>query len=138
MFKSDVRYLLTLLSIRLHDLHAFVTKYRRKVFTAQILNELNSIFTNVCNNLDCKLVEFDGEQDHVHLLIIYPPKIAITTLVNRLKGTSSYLIRKIKYPTIATKLWGDAQWTPSYFAASCGGAPISIIKQYIENQNTPE
>jgi putative transposase len=55
-----------------------------------------------------------------------------------LKGTSSYLIRKIKYPTIATKLWGDAQWTPSYFAASCGGAPISIIKQYIENQNTPE
>ncbi|MCI6906003.1 MAG: transposase, partial [Succinatimonas sp.] len=49
-----------------------------------------------------------------------------------------YLIRKIKYPTIANKLWGDAILTPSYFAASCGGAPISIIKLYIENQNTPE
>ena len=88
--------------------------------------------------LIASLLNLMGGQDHVHLLILYPPKLAITTLVNRLKGTSSYLIRKIKYPTIATKLWGDAQWTPSYFAASCGGAPISIIKQYIENQNTPE
>ena len=137
MFKSDIFHLHHS-TYNLHVHLVFVTKYRRKVFTAQILKELNSIFTNVCNNLDCKLIEFDGEQDHVHLLIMYPPKIAITTLVNRLKGTSSYLIRKIKYPTIATKLWGDALWTPSYFAASCGGAPISIIKQYIENQNTPE
>ena len=70
------------------------------------------------------------------LLVIYPPKVAISELVHSLKGTKSLLIRKKNYPTIRQKLWGKALLSPSYFAGSCGGAPISIIKQYIEQQNT--
>ena len=116
----------------------FATKYTRYVFTKQILDALKIIFPSVCNDFEADLVEFDGEKYHVHLLITYPPKVSISRLVNSLKGVSSRLIRKKKYPSILSLLWGDALWAPSYFAASCGGAPISIIKQYIEQQNTPE
>ena len=82
-------------------------------------------------------MEFEGEKDHVHLLVNYPPKVSISKLVNSLKGVSARLLRKKGYPTIVKYLWGRNLWSPSYFAASCGGAPISIIKQYIDGQNTP-
>src|SRR6202163_875199 len=81
--------------------------------------------------------DFDGEDDHVHLLVNYPPKVSVSSLVNSLKGVSSRMIRKKNYPTIRRKLWGGALWSPSYFAGSCGGAPIAIIRQYIEQQQTP-
>ncbi len=115
----------------------FVTKYRRELFTAEILNDLRGIFANVCTDFESELVEFDGEDDHVHLLVNYPPKVSVSALVNSLKGVSSRLIRLKKYPSIRKKLWGDALWSPSYFAGSCGGAPIAVIRQYIEQQQTP-
>jgi putative transposase len=115
----------------------FVTKYRRGVFTKEILDDMRSIFSSVCTDFKATLVEFDGEDDHVHLLVNYPPKVAVSKLVNSLKGTSSFLIRKKNYPSIKAKLWGGALWSPSYFAASCGGAPITVIRKYIEQQRTP-
>ena len=121
----------------LHAHLVFVTKYRYGVFTKAILEDLREIFASVCQDFETKLVEFDGEDDHVHLLVIYPPKIALSSLVNSLKGVSSRLIRKKNYPTIQKKLWGGSLWSPSYFAGSCGGAPISILRQYIESQRTP-
>ncbi|ARU65326.1 IS200/IS605 family transposase [Histophilus somni] len=75
---------------------------------------------------------------HVYLLVEYPPKVAISNLVNSLKGVSSRMIRKKNYPSIRKKLWRNQLWSPSYFAGSCGGAPISIIRQYIEQQQTPD
>ncbi len=122
----------------LHIHLVFVTKYRRSVFTKAVLEDLKEIFASVCQDFEAELVEFDGEKDHVHLLINYPPKVSISRLVNSLKGVSSRLIRKKRYACIQDKLWAGALWSPSYFAASCGGAPISIIKQYIEQQDTPE
>lgn len=121
----------------LHVHLVFVTKYRRGVFTKAILDDLKGIFASVCHDFEAELVEFDGEDDHVHLLVRYPPKIAISALVNSLKGVSSRLIRKKRYPSIQKKLWGGSLWSPSYFAGSCGGAPISILRQYIEDQRTP-
>lgn len=115
----------------------FVTKYRRGVFTKAILDDLREIFASVCADFEAELVEFDGEDDHVHLLVNYPPKVAVSKLVNSLKGVSSLLIRKKDYPSVKKKLWGGALWSPSYFAGSCGGAPIEIIRQYIEQQQTP-
>jgi putative transposase len=115
----------------------FITKYRREVFTKEILDDLRLIFSNICTDFESKLIEFDGEDDHVHLLINYPPKVSISKLANSLKGVSSRLIRKKNYPSIRKKLWGGALWSPSYFSSSCGGAPISIIRQYIEEQQTP-
>jgi len=114
----------------------FVTKYRRGVFTKAILDDLQEIFSNVCANFEAELVEFDGEDDHVHLLVEYPPKVAVSNLVNSLKGVSSRLLRKER-PDIQKRYWKGVLWSPSYFASSCGGAPISIVRQYIEQQQTP-
>ena len=121
----------------LHVHLVFVTKYRRKVFTKEILSDLESIFSKICNDFEAELVEFDGEHDHVHLLVNYPPKVAVSKLVNSLKGASSQVIRKKGYPSIQKALWGENLWSRSYFAGSCGGAPIEIIRQYIEQQQTP-
>jgi len=122
---------------KMHVHLVFVTKYRHGVFTKAILDDMQEIFSNVCTDFEAALVEFEGEDDHVHLLVEYPPKVAVSKLVNSLKGVSSLLIRKKNYPSIKKKLWGNALWSPSYFAGSCGGAPIEIIRQYIEQQQTP-
>ena len=116
----------------------FVTKCRRGVFTKEVLNELREIFSAVCTDFEAGLVAFEGEDDHAQLLVNYPPKVAVSALVNSLKGVSSRMIRKKNYLEIENKLWGAALGSPSYFAGSCSGAPISIIRQYIEQQRTPE
>ena len=114
----------------------FVTKYRQNVFTKQVLKDLKVIFSAICQDFEAELVEFEGEGDHVHLLLNYPPKAAVSKLVNSLKGVSSRLIRKKNYPSIRDALWGGSLWSPSYFASSCGGASIDVIKQYIEQQQS--
>ena len=114
----------------------FVTKYRKDVFIKLILYAMEVMFKKVCLNFEAELTEFNGEDDHVHLLINYPPKVAVSNLVNSLKGVSSRHLRK-DFPEIKNKLWGGSLWSPSYFASSCGGAPLEIIKQYIEQQQTP-
>jgi putative transposase len=101
----------------------FVTKYRRRVSTNEMLRGLESIFREVCSDFEAELVEVDGEDDHVHLLVEYPPKVSISKLVNSLKGVSSRLIRRKGYPIIERALWENALWSPSYFAASCGEHP---------------
>lgn len=120
----------------LHVHLVFITKYRRKVFTKTSLNILSIIFEEVCQKFEATLVEFDGEKDHVHLLIHYPPKLALSKLVNSLKGVSSRLLRK-HVKEVHRYYWKNVLWSPSYFAGSCGGAPIAIIKEYIQNQNAP-
>ena len=115
----------------------FVTKYRRNVFTQPILDKLRKIFQNICKDFSAELVEFEGERNHVHLLVNYPPKISVSKLVNSLKGVFSRLVRKGNYPTIQQALWGKSLWSPSYFAGACGGAPLGIIRQYIEQQDAP-
>ena len=122
----------------LHVHLVFITRYRRDVFTGEILEALKVIFSKVCKDFEAELVEFDGEDDHVHLLVTYPPKVSVSSLVNSLKGVSSRLIRKGDFPSIRRKLWGGSLWSPSYFAGSCGGAPLSVLKQYIESQRTPD
>lgn len=116
----------------------FVTKYRREVFTKSILDELRSIFTHVCTDFAARLIEFEGEGDHVHLLVEYPPTVSVSKLVNGLKGVSSRLIQKKEYPSVKEALWGRSLWSPSYFAGACGGAPIARVRQYIEQQNSPQ
>ena len=120
----------------LHVHLVFVTKYRRHVFTKAILEDMQGIFAKVCQDFEAGLVEFDGEDDHVHLLVNYPPKVAISKLVNSLKGASSRVLRK-RYPDLEKSYWKGVLWSPSYFAASCGGASIAIVRQYIEQQQTP-
>ena len=121
----------------LHVHLVFVTKYRRQVFTKAILEEMHSIFSKVCGDFGAELKEFNGEADHVHLLVNYPRKMAISKLVNSLKGVSSRLLRRRRYTSIQRALWGGSLWSPSYFAGSCGGAPLEILIQYISSQASP-
>ena len=121
----------------LHVHLVFVTKYRHRVFTKAILNDMRPLFMSVCDDFGAYLIEFEGEEDHVHLLVNYPPKVAISALVNSLKGVSSRMIR-LQHPALQQRYWKGVLWSPSYFAASCGGAPISIIRQYIEQQQKPK
>jgi putative transposase len=121
----------------LHVHLVFVTKYRKKVFAKAHLSTLEKLCIELCNDFEAQLVEFNGEEDHVHLLVNYPTKVAISKLVNSLKGVSS---RKLKqfHPDLKKYYWKNALWSPSYFAGSCGGAPIDTIKKYIENQQSPK
>ncbi len=121
---------------KMHVHLVFVTKYRRKVFDGDAIDRMRRMFAKVCTDMEASLVEMDGEDNHVHLLVEYPPKLAVSVLVNSLKGVSSRLLRKER-PDLQERYWKNVLWSPSYFAASCGGAPISIIKQYIEQQQTP-
>jgi putative transposase len=121
----------------LHVHLVFVTKYRRGVFTAAHIDHLGRTFRQVCADFGSVLVECNGEDDHVHLLIEYPPTVELSRLINSLKGVSSRLIRR-DFPELKRRVWkGKHLWSPSYFAASCGGAPLSIIRQYVESQRTP-
>lgn len=96
------------------------------------------IMIEVCDSFGAELVAFNGEDDHVRLLVHNPPKVALSTLVNSLKGVSARLLRKEHPAHIRRYLWDGHFWSPSYFAASCGGAPLSIIKEYIDNQKRPD
>ena len=102
------------------------------------LTELSAIFTSICTDFNARLVECEGEGDHVHLLVEYPPKVSVSKLVNSLKGVSSRLVRKRGHPGIQNALWGGSLWSPSYFAGACGGAPLAVIRQYIEQQESPQ
>lgn len=121
---------------KMHVHLVFVAKYRRRVFDGDAVQRLRAIFGKVCAGFEAHLIEMDGEDDHVHLLVEYPPKLAVSALVNSLKGVSSRLLRKER-PDIRGRYWKGVLWSPSYFASSCGGAPIGIIRQYIEQQQTP-
>ena len=115
----------------------FVTKYRRGVITDRVREHLQATCADVCRKMGAELREFDGEDDHVHLLVAYPPKLAVSRLVNSLKLVSARLLRKRDFPEVRQKLWGDHFWTPSYFAGSCGGANLQTVKKYIRQQREP-
>jgi putative transposase len=115
----------------------FTPKYRRKIFEGKHIEAMRLIFKDVCEGFGVELAEMDGENNHVHLLVNFPPHVQLSKLVNSLKGVSSRLLRK-QFPDLEEKYWKEVLWSRSYFAASVGGAPIAILRQYIEQQKTPE
>jgi putative transposase len=92
------------------------------------------VFASVCGDFNAELVEMDGEDDHVHLLVAYPPTIAVARLVNSLKGVSARRLRQ-RY---RMRTHREHLWSPSYFAASAAGVPPETLKAYIRQQRTPD
>ncbi len=121
----------------LHVHLVFTTKYRRGAFTDEILTRCREVMADISADFGAELTEFNGEDDHVHLLIQYPPTVQLSVLVNSLKGVSARYLRREFTAHLTKYLWGERLWSPSYFAGSCGGAPLSIVKQYIEDQRRP-
>jgi putative transposase len=115
----------------------FVTKYRRRAMTGEMLTRCEEIMREVCEDFEAELKQFNGEEDHVHLLVHHPPKVQLSKLVNSLKGVSSRYLRKEYDAHVRRYLWGGHFWSGSYFAGSCGGAPLTAVRQYIDNQQRP-
>jgi len=96
------------------------------VFTARHRERMEEIIRDVCRDFECELAEFNGEANHVHLLVRFPPKVALSRLVNSLKGVSSRRLRQ-EFPDLRRHYWrANGLWSGSYFAGSAGGAPITV------------
>ncbi len=106
-------------------------KYRRKVLTEEVAYRLKDIVTQVCTEHGSDILEMEIMLDHVHLLVECDPQFGIHKLVKLCKGRSSYLLRK-EFPQLRKRL--PSLWTNAYFVSTVGGAPLVLIKQYIENQ----
>ena len=111
-----------------------VTKYRRRVINKAILKNLHEHFSRLLTKWECELLEFNGEADHVHLLIALNPKVQPSKLVNNLKTVTSRLIRKEFETHVSKFYWKPVFWSRSYCLLTVGGAPLSVLKQYIEQQ----
>ena len=111
-----------------------ITKYRQPVLTDQGLLVIEDAFKAVAKKMNFRVLEFNGEPDHIHALIEYPPKLSVSQVVNSLKGVSSRRYGKAGLPKPKGK---TALWSPSYFAISVGGAPIEVLKRYIQQQSRP-
>ena len=105
--------------------------------TKRVADSLRETFGEVCARYGATLDAFETDKDHAHLLVSYPPKVALSTLVMSLMTISSMRVRQQHWPEITRALWGEHFWSPSYCVVSAGGAPLEIIKTYIENQQSP-
>jgi putative transposase len=106
-------------------------KYRRKVLEDEVAQQLVFIIHEVCQEYQAEVLSVEIMPDHVHLLVEVDPQFGIHRLVKLMKGRSSRLLRHA-FPSLKTRM--PTLWTNSYFVSTVGGAPFSIIKQYIENQ----
>jgi len=106
-------------------------KYRRKVLVGNIVSRLKEIIKQTVEEKQAELLELEVMPDHVHLLVEVDPQFGIHKLIKLVKGRSSRLLRQ-EFPALRKRL--PTLWTNSYFVSTVGGAPLAVIKQYIENQ----
>lgn len=121
----------------LHAHLVFVVKYRRNTITKRAFEHLRRSIRKTAQLIEIEIIALESDGDHLHLMICYPPSLALSQIIKRLKGASSRHIRQQKLPEISEKLWGKAFWSPSYFVVSCGGAPLDVVKTYVEQQQNP-
>lgn len=110
-------------------------KYRRKVLIGDIETRLKELIIESCSNMNADIIEMEIMPDHVHLLMEVDPQFGVHKVIKNIKGKTSKILRS-EFPQLKTKL--PTLWTNSYFIATVGGAPLSVIKQYIESQKTSQ
>ena len=115
-----------------------VTKYRKKCLSNEMLNRLEEIIKKNCADWEIDLLEFNGEADHIHLLLEMHPNIMPSKFINNLKTVSSRLIRKEFEEELKPYYWKPVLWTRAYCLLTTGGATIDVIREYIKNQERPE
>lgn len=108
-------------------------KYRRPVLSEPVAQRLKQIIMESVSETTGEVIEMEVMPDHVHLLVEVDPQYGVHRLVKRIKGTSSRILRA-EFSALRTRV--PTLWTNSYFVATVGGAPLAVIKQYIENQKT--
>jgi transposase len=110
-----------------------VTKYRKKVFDDEVSNRARELFEAIAPNYKIKVLEWNHEQDHIHVLFKAQPKTELSKFINAYKSASSRVLKK-EYPSMKEQLWKEMFWSRSFCLLSSGGAPIDVIRQYIEEQ----
>ena len=110
-----------------------VTKYRRKVIDKTISQRLREIFDYIAVNYNISVIEWNDDQDHIHILFKAQPNSELSKFINAYKSASSRLIKK-EYPEIKEKLWKEYFWSRSFCLITTGGVTIDIIREYIESQ----
>lgn len=113
----------------------FCPKYRRKVLVGDVETRLKELIQEMCNEFNIDLLEMEIMPDHVHLLLEVDPQFGIHKAVKTIKGRTSHVLRS-EFKSLTTKI--PSLWTNSYFVSTVGGAPLSVIKQYIESQKTSQ
>lgn len=109
------------------------TKYRRKVITHDIAAHLKDTFTKIQGKYNVELSEFGYEQDHIHILFTAAPNTELSKFINTYKSATSRTTRS-KFPQVKKRLRNGTFWSHSYFLTTTGGAPLDIVKQYIQDQ----
>ncbi|BFN03766.1 IS200/IS605-like element ISClte2 family transposase [Clostridium tetani] len=110
-------------------------KYRRKVLIGNVETRLKELLIETCADIEVDIIKIELMPDHVHMLIEVDPQFGVHKAIKRMKGRTSKMLRQ-EFPHLKTKL--PTLWTNSYFVSTVGGAPLSAIKQYIENQKTSQ
>ena len=110
-----------------------VTKYRKKVFDDEVSNRARELFEAIAPNYKIKVLEWNHEQDHIHVLFKAQPKTELSKFINAYKSASSRVLKK-EYPSMKEQLWKKMFWSRSFCLLSSGGVPTEVIKQYIEEQ----
>lgn len=117
----------------LHYHLILVVKYRRKIITRKILNEIKNISERIGGSFGVTVTEFNGESDHVHFLLKTKPNCDLSKYINAVKSATSRIVKK-NNPEIVKQLWNGAFWSNSYCLITSGGAPIEVLKGYIQSQ----
>jgi putative transposase len=123
-------------NLKLHIV--FVTKYRRKSLSPELLNYLRESFEEILQAWRCELLEFGGEPDHVHMLVSIHPALDISVLINNLKTASARRARNRFADHLKSFYWKPLFWHRAYFVGSVGGATLETVKAYVERQGTVE
>jgi len=110
-----------------------VIKYRRKVLDDSVSDRAKEIFEYICPNYNITLIEWNHDEDHIHVLFKGHPNSTLSKFINAYKSASSRLLKK-EFPLIRQKLWKEYFWSRSYCLLTTGSAPIDVIRQYIESQ----
>ena len=121
----------------LHYHLVLVVKYRRRVFNKTISDRAKEIFEYIAPRYNISLEEWNHDVDHVHILFRAHPNTEISKFLNAYKSASSRLLKK-EFPQIRQKLWEERFWSQSFCLLTTGGAPIDVIRKYIESQGKPE
>ena len=113
----------------------FCPKYRRKVLTGDVEVRLKELISEICSDLRVDLIEMEIMPDHVHLLLDVDPQLGVHRVIKQIKGRTSHVLRS-EFKHLTSKL--PTLWTNSYFISTVGGAPLEMVKQYIESQKTSQ
>lgn len=134
---------ITSLRARSHCVYALnyyfviVTKYRKKCLTDQMLQVVEQSVKDRCLSRDGELIEFNGEADHVHILVSLPPQVAISEFMNALKTNTARVLRRDFVRQLSNFYSEPVLWSRNYCAISVGGVPLEVVNRYIEKQDRP-